>query len=42
MVARISTAPIVWLTSPDAANVHDERIVARDFENGLKVRENTP
>lgn len=23
--------PIVWLASPDAAGVHDERIVARDF-----------
>jgi hypothetical protein len=25
--------PIVWLASADAACVHDERIVARDFQN---------
>lgn len=24
--------PIVWLASPEAAGVHDERIVAADFE----------
>ncbi|MCA1695463.1 MAG: SDR family oxidoreductase, partial [Actinobacteria bacterium] len=24
--------PIVWLASPDAAGVHDQRIVARDFD----------
>jgi NAD(P)-dependent dehydrogenase (short-subunit alcohol dehydrogenase family) len=24
--------PIVWLASPEAAHVHDERIVARDFD----------
>jgi gluconate 5-dehydrogenase len=27
--------PIVWLASPDAADVHDERIVARDFDDWL-------
>jgi NAD(P)-dependent dehydrogenase (short-subunit alcohol dehydrogenase family) len=27
--------PIVWLASPDAAGVHDERIVARDFDDWL-------
>jgi gluconate 5-dehydrogenase len=31
--------PIVWLASPDAAGVHDERIVARDFDDWLKARE---
>jgi NAD(P)-dependent dehydrogenase (short-subunit alcohol dehydrogenase family) len=31
--------PIVWLASPDAAGVHDERIVARDFGDWLKARE---
>jgi NAD(P)-dependent dehydrogenase (short-subunit alcohol dehydrogenase family) len=31
-------APIVWLASPDAAGVHDERIVARDFEEWLAAR----
>jgi NAD(P)-dependent dehydrogenase (short-subunit alcohol dehydrogenase family) len=31
--------PIVWLSSADAAGVHDERIVARDFEGWLKARE---
>ncbi|HEY5317994.1 MAG TPA: hypothetical protein VIJ20_08435, partial [Solirubrobacteraceae bacterium] len=31
--------PIVWLASPDAAAVHDERIVARDFDRWLEARE---
>jgi NAD(P)-dependent dehydrogenase (short-subunit alcohol dehydrogenase family) len=31
--------PIVWLASADAADVHDERIVARDFDDWLKARE---
>ncbi|WP_433559006.1 SDR family NAD(P)-dependent oxidoreductase [Pseudonocardia xinjiangensis] len=31
-------APIVWLASPDAAGVHDERIVARDFGEWLAAR----
>jgi gluconate 5-dehydrogenase len=31
--------PIVWLASPDAAGVHDERIVARDFEDWVATRE---
>ncbi len=30
--------PIVWLASPDAAGAHDERIVARDFDDWLKAR----
>ena len=30
--------PIVWLASPDAAGVHDERIVARDFDGWLSAR----
>ena len=30
--------PIVWLASPAAAGVHDERIVARDFEQWLAAR----
>jgi gluconate 5-dehydrogenase len=30
--------PIVWLASPDAAGVHDERIVARDFDDWLNAR----
>jgi gluconate 5-dehydrogenase len=30
--------PIVWLSSPDAAGVHDERIVARDFDDWLDHR----
>jgi NAD(P)-dependent dehydrogenase (short-subunit alcohol dehydrogenase family) len=32
--------PIVWLASDQAADVHDERIVAADFENWLRDREN--
>jgi len=31
--------PIVWLASPDAAAVHDERIVAREFDEWLQARE---
>jgi gluconate 5-dehydrogenase len=31
--------PIVWLASPDAAGVHDERIVARDFDDWLQAHE---
>jgi NAD(P)-dependent dehydrogenase (short-subunit alcohol dehydrogenase family) len=30
--------PIVWLASADAAGVHDERIVARDFDAWLAAR----
>ncbi|MER5378870.1 SDR family oxidoreductase [Streptomyces sp. NPDC002688] len=30
--------PIVWLASDDAAGVHDERIVAVDFESWLRER----
>ncbi len=30
--------PIVWLASPDAAAVHDQRIVARDFDGWLEAR----
>jgi NAD(P)-dependent dehydrogenase (short-subunit alcohol dehydrogenase family) len=32
--------PIVWLASPDAAEVHDERIVAREFDDWLAARGN--
>jgi gluconate 5-dehydrogenase len=31
--------PIVWLASPDAAEVHNERIVARHFNEWLEGRE---
>ena len=31
--------PIVWLASPDAAGVHDERIVARDLDDWLQAHE---
>ena len=35
--------PIVWLASADAAGVHDERIVARDFDDWLGgAREEEP
>lgn len=33
--------PIVWLASPDAAGVHDERIVAREFTEWLNARGQT-
>ncbi len=36
--AAIMGPPIVWLASADAAGVHDERIVARDFEDWLAAR----
>jgi len=32
--------PVVWLASADAAGVHDERIVARDFDDWLAARAN--
>ena len=31
--------PIVWLASSDAAGAHDERIVARDFDDWLGARQ---
>jgi NAD(P)-dependent dehydrogenase (short-subunit alcohol dehydrogenase family) len=34
--------PIVWLASPDAAGVHNERIVARDFDDWLAARQEAP
>jgi NAD(P)-dependent dehydrogenase (short-subunit alcohol dehydrogenase family) len=30
--------PIVWLASPEAADVHDERIVAAEFPQWLRDR----
>ncbi len=36
--ASVMGPPIVWLASPDAAGVHDERITARDFEQWLAAR----
>jgi NAD(P)-dependent dehydrogenase (short-subunit alcohol dehydrogenase family) len=34
--------PIVWLASDEAADVHDERIVAVEFERWLRDRKNRP
>jgi NAD(P)-dependent dehydrogenase (short-subunit alcohol dehydrogenase family) len=34
--------PIVWLASPDAAGVHDDRIVACDFDGWLAARAKKP
>lgn len=34
--------PIIWLASPDAVGLHDERIVARGFDDWLSERENKP
>ncbi len=31
--------PIVWLASPESAGVHDERIVAREFDDWLEARD---
>jgi gluconate 5-dehydrogenase len=36
--AAVMGPPIVWLASPEAADVHDERIVAREFEEWLARR----
>ena len=36
--AAVMGPPIVWLASPAAADVHDERIVAVDFERWLAAR----
>jgi NAD(P)-dependent dehydrogenase (short-subunit alcohol dehydrogenase family) len=30
--------PIVWLASAEAGGVHDERIIARDFDAWLQAR----
>jgi NAD(P)-dependent dehydrogenase (short-subunit alcohol dehydrogenase family) len=37
--ASIMGPPIVWLASRDAAGVHDERIVATEFDEWLAARE---
>jgi NAD(P)-dependent dehydrogenase (short-subunit alcohol dehydrogenase family) len=37
--SAIMGPPIVWLASADADGVHDERIVARDFDDRLGARE---
>ena len=34
--------PIVWLASDEAAGVHDERIVAAEFEQWLHNRNGSP
>jgi NAD(P)-dependent dehydrogenase (short-subunit alcohol dehydrogenase family) len=34
--------PVVWLASPDAAGLHDQRIVAREFGDWLAARLGTP
>lgn len=31
--------PIAWVSSPQAEGVHDERILARDFDAWLRARE---
>ena len=40
--AAVMAAPIVWLASDAAAGVHDERIVAVDFERWLHDRNGSP
>jgi len=34
--------PVVWLASDDAAGVHDERIVAAEFDRWLRARNGRP
>jgi gluconate 5-dehydrogenase len=36
--AEVMAAPIRWLCSPDASGVHDERIVATEFDSWLASR----
>jgi gluconate 5-dehydrogenase len=36
--ATVMGPPIVWLASTEAADVHDERIVATEFEPWLRTR----
>jgi hypothetical protein len=38
--ARRDGPPIVWLASDGAAGVHDERIVAVEFDRWLRDRKN--
>lgn len=38
----VMAAPIVWLASDEAAGVHDERIVATEFESWLHHRRQAP
>jgi gluconate 5-dehydrogenase len=38
LAPQVMGPPIVWLASPDAAGVHDERIVATDFDQWLADR----
>lgn len=39
---QIMGPPIVWLACADAAGVHGERIVAREFEDWLTARQGNP
>jgi gluconate 5-dehydrogenase len=36
--ADVMAAPIRWLCSPAASGVHDERIVANEFDTWLAAR----
>lgn len=36
--ATVMAAPIVWLASSQAADVHGERIVAAEFDQWLRAR----
>ena len=38
MDASVMGPPIVWLASPAAAGVHDERIIAAEFDGWLAAR----
>jgi gluconate 5-dehydrogenase len=38
--AEVMNAPVRWLCSPAGARVHDERLVAAEFENWLARRQN--
>ena len=37
----VMSPPIVWLASGEAAGVHDERIIAAEFERWLRDRNST-
>lgn len=34
--------PILWLASPEAANIHDERIIATAFDQWRQARTGNP
>jgi gluconate 5-dehydrogenase len=42
LMPAVMGPPIVWLASDEAAEVHDERIVATEFDRWLRDRSARP